>query len=136
MIYKRYGASYQSVDIDFDAKAITEHGFRRNRQESFKVDDRDSMWHHIETVELDAEAEGTVQTETKQLLLDRLRDKVEEVLAALPEGGMLLIENESGHDYPKSKQETKNVIVEGENRLYFIYTMAPALRLGLYRSRS
>ncbi len=132
VIYKRYGTSYQSVDIDFDAKAINDFGFRRNRKNSFPVDELESRYQAIETVELLSEAEGSVQTETLQLLLDRLEEMIVALGARLPEGGILVMENQSGHDYPKARQDTKNVIEEGENRLHFLYTMSPAARIALY----
>jgi hypothetical protein len=132
MIFRRYGTSYQSVDIDFDAKALNDVGFRRNRERSEPVENFERVHAAIETVELTAEAEGPVQYETKQVLLDRLRDKLEALAGRLPDGGILVVENESGHDYPKTRQVTKNVIEGGENRLYFEYTMAPPLRVTLY----
>ena len=136
VIYRRYGTAYQSVDMHFEAKALNEVGFRRNREHTIPADEFDAAFDHLETVELSAEAEGPVQTETEQLLLDRLQQQVEAILARLAEGGVLVIENESGHDYPKMRQAIKNVMVEGENRLRFEYTMAPPLRAALYAPRS
>jgi len=133
VIYKRYGTSYQSVDMNFDGRAITEVGFRRNREHSFEVEALESLYVPIETVELSAAADGPVQTEVEQLMLDRLGEQIDALVSGLPEGGIVVFENESGHDYPKPRQEIKNVIVEGENRLHFHYTMAPPARLGLYR---
>ena len=133
MIYRRYGTSYQSVDTDFDAKALNDIGFRRNRSHSVEVDELERSFTKIETVELSTEAEGSVQTETKQLLLDRLLEKLEELDASLPEGGLLVVENESGHDYPKTRQATSNEVEHGENRLHFAYSMDPPLRVTLYR---
>jgi hypothetical protein len=46
-----------------------------------------------------------------------------------------MVENGDGRDYPKTRQQTKNVIVEGENRLLFEYTVAPMLRIGVYRKK-
>jgi hypothetical protein len=132
MIFRRYGTTYQSVDMDFDAKAINDIGFRRNRERSEPVDDFEGAHDAIETVELTAEAEGPVQYETKQVLLDRLKERLEAVAGRLPDGGALVVENESGHDYPKTRQATKNVVEEGENRLHFAYTMSPPLRVTLY----
>lgn len=132
MLFRRYGTTYQSVDIDFDAKAINDVGFRRNRERSESVEDFEGAYDPIETVELTAEAEGDVQYETKQVLLDRLKAKLEELEGRVPAGGVVVVENESGHDYPKTRQATKNVVEEGENRLHFQYTMTPPLRVTLY----
>jgi len=136
VIFRRYGTSYQSVDIDFDAKALNDVGFRRNRQRTIPVDGFLDSYTLIERVELETEAEGLVQYETKQMLLDRLEVEVEELAGRLPEGGVLVVENESGHDYPKTRQQTSNVVEDGENRLHFDYSMSPALRVALYRPRS
>jgi len=135
MIFRLYGTAYQSVDIDFDAKALNDIGFRRNRQRAIPVDELATGFEPIDTVELVTEASGSVQTETKQLLLDRLQEKLEAVSARVPEGGVLVVENESGHDYPKTHQATKNQVAEGENRLHFEYTMDPPLRVTLYAPR-
>lgn len=133
MIYRRYGTSYQSVDLDFDAKALNEIGFRRNRQESFPVEELETRWAKLGTVELTAEAKGSVQTETEQLMLDRLKEQLDALLAELPEGNALVVENESGHDYPKVRQVMKSVVEGGENRLFFDYSMSPPLRVSTYR---
>ncbi len=135
MIYKQYGEKYQSVDTNFDAKAMTEVGFRRNRTDSFEVSELGQRFEKYDTVELTAEAEGAVQTETEQGMLDTLSGKIDEVMSAMPEGAIAVVENESGHDYPKPRQEIKNVIEEGENKLHFHYSMSPALRFGLYRPK-
>lgn len=132
MIYKRYGTSYHSVDVDFKAEALNEIGFRRNRQESFPADELDERYRHLKTVELTAEAAGAVQNDTEQLLLDRLKEKLDAALGEAPEGGIAVVENESGHDYPRTRQETKTVVERGENKLHFSYTMSPALRVALY----
>lgn len=133
MIYRRYGSIFQSVDTDFDAKALNEIGFRRNREASFPAEEIDDRYTPIETVELEAEAEGHVQTETEELLLDRLEAQLEELRTRLPEGGILVVENVSGHDYPKVRQKMRKVVERGENRLHFAYTMSPPLRVTLYR---
>ena len=135
MIYKRYGTTYQSVDVDFSAEALNEIGFRRNREESFPVEELEDRYELTETVELTAEASGPVQNDTEQLLLDRLKEKLDAALERLPDDGIAVVENESGRDYPRTHQETKNVVERGENKLHFEYTMDPPLRVGLYRAR-
>jgi hypothetical protein len=133
MIFRRYGTTYQSVDMDFAAEALNEIGFRRNRERSMPAEQLESEYELIETVELTAEAEGAVQNETEQALLDRLGAKVEEQLEALPDDGILVVENEAGRDHPRTHQETRTVLERGENRLHFRYTMAPPLRVTRYR---
>jgi hypothetical protein len=133
MILRRYGSSYQSVGLNFDSKALNEVGFRRNHEHSLVVEDFDRSYALATTHELQAEAEGDVQDHTEQQLLDRLQEQGGALLAGLGEGEVLVVENEQGHDYPKTKQKTDNVIAEVENRLHFRYTIAPLLRLGVYR---
>jgi len=136
MILRRYGTTFQSVDVEFAAKALNEFGFRRNKKLSFPAEELESRYEAIETREMATEADGPVQNEVEQELLDRLHERVKAAVAELPDGGVLVVENESGHDYPKTRQVTKNVVVQGENRLHFAYTMAPPLRVTLYRPRS
>ena len=136
MLCREYRISYQSVDIGFDARALNDIGFRRNRELSVPEAEFPDLYAKVDSIEVQTEADGPVQYETKQVLSDRLRAKVEELLARLPEGGVLVVENELGHDYPKTRQLTKNGIEDGENRLHFEYTMEPPLRLTLFRPRA
>jgi len=136
MIFKRYGTSYQSVDPNFESKALNEVGFRRDRERVIPVEEFETTFEHVSTHELVAQAEGPVQDHTEQLLLDRLEERMLELEASLGDGQVLVVENGDGTDWPKTRQEVKNVIVEGENKLHFTYTVAPSLRMGVYRPRS
>jgi hypothetical protein len=60
---------------------------------------------------------------------------VEGAVADLDEGEVLVVENQEGEDYPKTRDTKKNVVVDGENRLYFYWRIDPPLRLGVYRTR-
>lgn len=133
MIFRRYGTSYQSVDVNFDSLALNEIGFRRNREESLPVDGFDESYEIVAEHELVAEAEGDVQDETEAVLLERLEALIRELSKALEADQILVVENEQGRDWPKTKQKTSNVVVEGENRLHFRYTVAPALRITVRR---
>jgi hypothetical protein len=133
MIFRRYGTSYQSVDVNFDSLALNEISFRRNREEAIPADGFDAEYEGLATHELVAEAEGDVQDETEALLLGRLEAQLEEILGALGEDEILVVENDQGHDWPKTKQKTSNVVVEGENRLHFRYSVAPPLRVTVRR---
>jgi len=136
MIFRRYGTAYQSVNLNFDSKALNEVGFRRNREQTLPAEDFESRYDLVASHELVAEAEGDVQDHTEQLLLDRIEAQIEELLRGLGEGEFLVVENEQGHDYPKTRQKTSNVIVHGANKLHFAYTIAPPLRIGIYRPRT
>lgn len=135
-VYLRYGNNFQSVSFEFGAKALNEVGFRRDRESTFPVDDLAEGYDLLETVEMTAEAEGDVQSETEQLLLDRLKEQAQAAVDSLPEGGIAVVANErGGRDQPKPRQTIGNVVVEGENRLHFTYHVDPPLRLELYRAK-
>lgn len=134
-ILRRYGATYQSVDLDFDSKALNEIGFRRNHRTSIAVDELSTRYEVVETFDLTAEANGDVQDATEQELLNRLEARLREVLESVPDGGVLVVENEMGHDYPKTRQKISNVTTGIDNTLHFEYTVAPPLRVSTYRPK-
>lgn len=135
MIFRRYGTSYQSVDANFDSLALNEIAFRRNHEESIPTEEMDDAFETLATHELVAEAEGDVQDQTERQLLERLESQLLDVRSSLGDREVLVVENDQGHDWPKTKQQTSNVIVEGENRLHFRYTVAPPLRITVRRRR-
>ena len=135
MIVKRYGTTVQSVDPNFESAALNEIGFRRDREWSLPAEEFEAGYERLTVHELSAEAEGPVQDHTEQLLLDRLEERLLELEAGLESGCVLVLENGDGHDYPKTRQQMKNVIVQGENKLLFSYTVAPMLRIGVYRKK-
>jgi hypothetical protein len=135
MILKRYGTSYQSVDPNFDSKALNEVGFRRDQELIVPVAEFEAGWEHVASHELSAEAEGHVQDHTEQLLLDRLEERLLELEGGLEGGHLLVVENSGGTDHPKTRQEIRSVVVEGETKLHFRYTVAPPLRMGVYRKK-
>lgn len=135
MIFRRYGTAVHSVDPNFESKSLNEIGFRRDGERQHTAEEFEASYEHLVTHDLRAEAEGSVQDHTEQLLLDRLEARLLELEAGLDPDCVLVIENKDGPDYPKTKQQTRNVVIEGENRLHFIYTIAPMLRAGVYRKR-
>lgn len=136
MIYKRYGSSYQSVEPDFDSNAISEITFRRDRKDSIPAEEFESGYESVTEHELASTGEGDVQGEAEQRLLDDLLGKIREIGSELSEGEVMVVESEQGKDWPKTRQEQKNVIVEGQNRLYFYVRVEPPLRVGIYRKVS
>ena len=132
MIFRRYGNTYQSVELNFDSKALNEIGFRRDRVESIPVEELETFEKKT-AHELVADAEGSVQDETESLLLERLAEQLLAIDRNLGPGEVLVVENDQGNDWPKTRQQTKNVIVGGENRLHFTYTMGPPLRATVWR---
>lgn len=135
MILRRYGTTMQSVELNFSAQAMNEIGFLRDHQTSIPVDDFRTDWEKVEERAFEATAEGWVQNDTEQELLDRLEARIRELEEELGEDEVLLVESEQGQDYPKTRHRQNNVIEEGENRLHFEAWVEPPLRMGRYRKR-
>lgn len=135
MILFRYGNTVESVDPDFDSRALTEISFRRNRNRSVNTDEFFDDYERREVRELEARTEGPVHDEAEQALLEELLGRLREVESALGEGEVLMVENERGKDYPKTRDTRKNVVVDGENRLYFYLRVEPPLKIGVYRKK-
>jgi hypothetical protein len=135
MIFRRYGTSLQSVDLNFDSKALTEIGFRKNGERAEPADEFSSGWERVRGHELAATSEGAVQDEVERGLLKDLEGQIRRLEAELGPGDVLVVESEQGTDYPKTRTQTRTVAVGGENRLRFITTVHPPLRVAIYRKR-
>ena len=134
--FRLYGSTYQSVTFEFEGKALTEVGFRRNHERTLSPEELEQDYELIETVLLTSEAEGDVQYETEQLLLDRLLEKGQAAAEKLPEDGIAIVENSrGGQDQPRPRQKITTHVVDGENRLHFAYSIDPPLRISLYRKK-
>jgi len=134
MILRRYGNNVQRVEANFDSKALNEIAFRRDNEFSIDADGFLEGHERLTEHSLTAEAEGDVQDEVESVMLDNLLTQLSDLHEGLDEGQLLFIESEKGKDYPKTKTRQKNVVVEGENRLYFYSSIDPALRVGVYRA--
>lgn len=133
MILRRYGARLQSVELNFDAKALNEIAFRRDHEASFDWDDFVASHSRIAGHELAAEAVGDVHDEVERAVLAKLEARIREVTAGLEEGDVVVVESERGVDYPKTRQATRTVTGDGDNRLHFRVLVDPPLTLGVYR---
>ena len=133
MILKQYGTSFQSVEPNFNSRALTEIAFRRDRALSIPVEEFQLSYEKVDERALTAETEGDVQDEAEDDLLKALGEALKELLGSLGEGEVLVVESREGEDAPKTRDKKKNVVVEGENRLYFYWWVDPPLRLGIYR---
>ena len=135
MILRRYGTTIQSVETNFDSKAFTEIGFRRDHAYSSPADDfldrHERMSEHL----LEAESEGDVQDEVESAMLQRLLDQLLSLDGELAEDEFVFVESEPGRDYPKTRTQQKNVVVDGENRLYFYSSVSPPLKVAVFRAR-
>ena len=135
MILRRYGTSYSSVELNFESRALTEIGFRRDRQTQIATDTFEAEYGLVETHELSATAEGHVHDETEQALLQDLAGQIHALSDDLPDGDVLVIESEQGVDYPKTRAVQKTLVVRGENRLHFTVRVEPPLRVSVRRKR-
>ena len=135
MIVRRYGTTIQSVETNFDSKAFTEIGFRRDHAYSAPADDFLARHERISGHLLEAESEGDVQDEVESAMLQRLRDQLLKIDGDLAENELVLVESEQGQDYPKTRTQQKNVVVDGENRLYFYSSVSPPLKVAVFRAR-
>lgn len=133
MIFKLYGANYHSVEPNFDSNALNEIAFRRDRSQDIPAEDFEAGYERTDEHEIAAKGEGDVQGEAEQRLLDDMLEEVDALLDGLGDDEVLVVESEQGKDWPKTRQEQKNVVVEGQNRLYFYVRVEPPLRLGVYR---
>lgn len=123
----------QSVELNFDSKALNEIGFRRDHAFSVPVEEFEGAYERLDGKEFAPKDEGWVQDETEQVLLDHLEREVMAMLASLGEDEVLVVENTQGVDYPKTKHSTR-VVVEGhENRLFFSAWVEPPLKVARYR---
>ncbi|MBR9988940.1 MAG: hypothetical protein KFH98_04245 [Gemmatimonadetes bacterium] len=135
MITKRYGSKVQSVRVNFDANAMNEVGFQRDNEWSLATDEFEETYEKTEAHELTAAAEGDVQGEAEEKLLESLHEQLLAVEKTVGDDGVLMVESEQGVDYPKTRHTQTNKVVGNENRFYFRFTVEPPLRVAVYRKR-
>jgi hypothetical protein len=135
MIFKKYGNSYHSVTPNFDSRAMTEVGFQKSSEQSVPVLEFEAQYERVEVRELNAEAEGDVQDHVEKQMLERLRAQLIELEQSVADN-VLVIENEQGKDYPKTREKQTTRVVGSDNRLFFQRSIEPPLRVGIYRARN
>jgi hypothetical protein len=135
VIAKRYGAKVHSVQPNFDARAMNEIGFTRDHEWSMDASEFLETYEQVEAHELTAAAEGEVQGEAEDALLQSLHDQLAAVSRSAGDGVVVVL-SEQGVDYPKTRHTQTTHVVEGSNRLYFRFSVEPPLRVGVYRKRS
>ncbi|HEX6694506.1 MAG TPA: hypothetical protein VF035_07425 [Longimicrobiales bacterium] len=135
MIAKRYGKSVQSVNPEFDAVAMNEIGFRRDQAWSIETETFQATYERVGEHLLTGNTEGDTQQEVESALLAALLADLRAVEADAADGDVLLVENESGVDYPRLHSTQRTVVVGFENRLHFTYTVDPPIRIGVYRPK-
>src|SRR5690554_7902936 len=73
MIIRRYGTTVQSVQPNFDARAMTEISFRRTSGYSASFEEFSEAYERVDERALTATAEGDVKDEAERALLDSLQ---------------------------------------------------------------
>jgi hypothetical protein len=136
MIVRRYGNTVLNVTPNFDARAMNEVGFLRDGSWSLPTSEFEASYERGEEHALTAQAEGDVQDEVEETMLEDLRRQLDAVEAGLAEGEVLRIESEQGRDYPKTRGNQTTLVVGVENRLRFTYEIEPPLRVAVWRPKS
>jgi len=136
MIFRKYGSKVESVEPNFDSRAMNEIGFQRTNETSLATDEFEQRYTRVGGRELTAQAEGGVQDEAEKAVLAELLSQIQEMQAALKPGEVLLVESELGKDYPKTREKQRTIVVDGENRLRFERTVEPPLRIGIYAEKA
>ena len=106
--------------------------FRRNAL----AEEFHEAFEKTEEFELSASADGPVQIEVQDELLAHLEQQLRDLDDKVGESGVILIESQRGVDHPRTKEKKETLVVDGENRLYFRWWIAPPLRVGVYSKRT
>jgi hypothetical protein len=114
---------------------MNEIGFRRDNEWSEDGDAFSDAYEKEETHDLTAAAEGEIQGDAEEKLLESLLAQLDAVARTVGDDGVLMVESEQGVDYPKTRHTQTNQVVGNENRLYFRFTVEPPLRVAVYRKR-
>jgi hypothetical protein len=114
---------------------MTEISFLRGSALDASADEWLAAHERVGEHRLTASAAGDVQNEAEESLLEQLEAQLRELAGQLQPGEALLIENEPGNNYPKTRMRQKTVVVDGANRLHFDAEVDPPLIVGRYRRR-
>lgn len=136
MLLRRYGSKINSVQPNFDPNALTEIGFTRTSDLSTTAEEFAEEYEEVETQEIAGRTEGDVKTEVEGELCRHLETTLMKKVQGLKPGEVLLVENRAGEDHPKLRDKTTGVVVAGENKFRFEYTVDPPIRVGVYRRKS
>lgn len=132
MILRKYGNTVQSVELNFDAKALSEIGFRRDRATSMEAEAFEAGWERLEERAFAPRTEGMVQHEVEQALLDEMEAEITSWIGEIGDGEALFVESEAA-DYPKTRHQSKKIVEDGQNRLHFSAWVEPPLRISRVR---
>lgn len=136
MILRRFGSRLHEVKPNFDARAMTEISFLRGSALEDSADEWLEAHERVGEHRLAATAAGDAQSEAEESLLAQLESQLQALAGGLQPNEALLVENEPGNNYPKTRLRQKTVVVDGANRLHFDAEVDPPLIIGHYRRRS
>lgn len=136
MIVRRFGSRMHKVTPSFDARAMTEISFLRGSALEDDAEEWLAAHERVAQHELTAQASGDVQNEAEEALLRELESQLSDLASQLGEGEVLMVENEAGTNYPKTRLRQKTLVVDGANRLHFDGEVDPPLIVGRYRRRT
>ncbi len=130
MIIRRYGSRFHSVVLDFNPAAMTEVGFRRDREKEWEVGEFTDQYRVVREEEIIAEATDSVQERAERAMLEALEQKFNVIYSALEEGQYVSIESKTGVDYPRTRYDRST---KGDKD--FTYTLDRPLRLGIWEKK-
>jgi hypothetical protein len=136
MILRKYGTTVHSVVPHFDSRALNEIAFQKDERVSMPWPEFSEKYESVSRHELTGRAEGDVQNEVEEKVLNELRHQLEGLEVRLQTGQVLFIESEAGKDYPKMREKQQTIVVGMENRLRFERTVDPPLRVAVFQLRS
>src|SRR5687768_473708 len=111
MITKRYGKKIETVTPDFNPAAMNEISCRRDNAWSEEVEAFNEAYERTGEQNLTASSEGDMQKDVESTLLSTLLGDLRALEAAQPEGSVLMVENESGVDYPRLHSTQRTIVV-------------------------
>ena len=130
MIIRRYGTRFHSVSLDFDPAAMTEVGFRRDGAQEWDAEEFLAEYEMLRVEDLMAEGTDVVQEAAERIMLDNLREMVNQLVDGLEEGQFLSVESRTGVDYPRTRYDRPT---KGDRE--FTYTLDKPLRVGIWAKK-
>ena len=107
MILRRYGNNVQSVETNFDSKALTEIAFVRDHQVSTPGDEFFQTHQKLSEHGLTAQAEGDVQDEVESVMLDDLLAQLSVLHESLEESQVLFHRERAGQRLPQDQDPSE-----------------------------
>lgn len=135
MLLRQYGTKISSVDPNFDPHALTDVAFVRTNDFSMSTEEFESAYERVDGREITAEVAGDVKVEVKRGMLEEILEQLRDVERSAGEEHVVLVENDRRKDHPKTRDETTTKVIAGQNRLHFVYTIDPPIRVGVYRRK-